>query len=304
MSLFCQSRVCQSRSVSLGRSLFSLLLITIATCSLNTGLAAERDVQFTSIDFTTQIIELRNFGSTNQVLDGWRFCSHSDDDGERRYTAPAGLDGVTIEAGTSLFLHLDNNGPQDSDNLDINQMGGNFASTMDQDAYSINLYWPNGGSLSFGQSADMVDHIQWNIDGADNTQADVRGGVAETAGLWTDQDAWISTVANTLRIELTDPNGGLLHGPGDYNVINPSPADFTGDGSVNGADLDQWELSYNVDDGADANGDGLSDGQDFLIWQVASTGAPLSAATAVPEPSTFLLLMGSSSVCPLRRRQN
>ena len=41
--------------------------------------AVERDVQFKSIDFTTQIIELHNFGSTDQAMDGWRFCSHSDD---------------------------------------------------------------------------------------------------------------------------------------------------------------------------------------------------------------------------------
>lgn len=281
--------------------LLSSLAIAIAAFSIGSASAAERDVQFTSIDFTTEIIELHNFGSADQLLTGWRFCSHSDDDGEFRYTSPSGLNDVTIEAGTSLFIHVGNNGPQDSDNLDISQLGGAFASTLDQDAYSVNLYWPNGGSLSFGTAADMVDHLQWNINGDDSNSADARSTVAEMAGLWTDDIDWISTTASTSRIELNDPNGGLLHGPSDYNVIEPSLADFTGDGNVNADDLAQWELSYNVDDVADANGNGLSDGEDFLIWQVESSAAPLSAATAVPEPGTALLLAGGILVGALRR---
>lgn len=265
--------------------------------------AAERDIQFRSVDFTTEIIELHNFGTTDQPLDGWRFCSHSDDDGEFRYTAIGGLNGVTIEAGTSLFIHVGNNGPQDSDNLDISQLGGLFASTLDQDAYSINLYWPNGGTLSFGQPLDMVDHIQWNIGGVDSGSADARSVVAENAGLWTDDVDWIATTAATTRIELTDLTGGLLHGPGNYNVVNPNPADFTGDGNVDGDDLAAWEFAYNVDDGADANGDGLSDGQDFLIWQVETAVAPLSGVSAIPEPATMILmLVGSILPSSLRRR--
>ena len=264
-------------------------LAIVVLCAESKG--DERDIQLTSIDFNTDIIELHNFGSIDQPLDGWRFCTHNDDQGERRYTSVGGLNGVTIEAGTSLFIWVGNNGPQDSDNLDVSQMGGNFATTLDQGPYSINLYWPNGGSLSFSQPTDMVDHMQWNIGGIGSTAADVRNIVAENAGLWVDDAQWISTTANTSRLELTDPNGGLLHGPSDYLVVEPSAADFTGDGNVDGADLDLWELSYNLNDGADANEDGLSDGDDFLIWQVEESAALTAAVSAVPEPSSAMLLL-------------
>ena len=256
--------------------------------------AAERDVQFTSVDFTIDVIELHNFGDTDQPMDDWRFCSHSDDDGERLYTAPNGLDGVTIEAGTSLRLWLNNDGPNTSDDLNISDLGGVFASTLDQDAYSINLYWPNGGSLGFGIADDMVDHIQWNIDGVDNSEADQRGGVAQMAGLWTDQNLWVSTTADTLRIELTDLTGGLLHSPANYAVIEPSPADFNSDGSVDGDDLSEWEAAYNVNADADANEDGVTDGQDFLIWQQEVGVSGLSSASAVPEPGGLWLALGAA----------
>lgn len=282
-----------------GIALHFAMVLFSTTC-----LAAERDVQFTSIDFTTDVIELHNFGVSDQPLDDWRFCSHSDDDGERLYTAPDGLDGVTIEAGTTLRLWLNNDGPNTSDDLNISDLGGFFASTLDQDAYSINLYWPNGGSLSFGVASDMVDHIQWNINGVDNTQADVRSGVAESAGLWTDQDLWISTTADTLRIELTDLTGGLLHSPANYNVIEPSPADFDGDGDVDSDDLNEWETAYNTDDGGDANDDGVTDGDDFLIWQQETAASVLSAASAIPEPgSLWLALVGTGLMIPRVRSQ-
>ena len=192
---------------------------------------------------------------------------------------------MTIEAGTSLFLWVNNDGPGGSDNLNISQLGGFFASTLDQDAYSIGLYWPNGGFLSFGVPADLVDHIQWNIDGVDNNQANARSSVAELAGLWSDQDDWISTTASTTRIELTDLTGGLLHDPNDYNVINPNPADFDGDGDVDAADLARWETFYGINANADGDGDGDSDGEDFLIWQ-REVVAPLSAVAALPEPTS------------------
>ncbi|MEM8944817.1 MAG: hypothetical protein AAGD11_06500 [Planctomycetota bacterium] len=68
-------------------------------------------------------------------------------------------------------------------------------------------------------------------------------------------------------------------------------ADFDMDGDVDGFDLDQWEGDYGSP-GSDANGDGTSNGTDFLAWQRqnGSGVAPLAAASAaVPEPSTLLL---------------
>lgn len=67
-------------------------------------------------------------------------------------------------------------------------------------------------------------------------------------------------------------------------------ADFDVDGDVDGDDLTQWIGDYGGP-GSDANGDGTSNGTDFLAWQQqnGSGVAPLAAAAAVPEPSTLAL---------------
>ncbi|MGI9457877.1 MAG: pre-peptidase C-terminal domain-containing protein, partial [Aeoliella sp.] len=73
------------------------------------------------------------------------------------------------------------------------------------------------------------------------------------------------------------------------------PADFDTDGDVDSVDLGIWETSYGINNGADANGDGISDGDDFLIWQQQFTGSLslTAAATTVPEPAAVgLLLVG------------
>lgn len=44
-------------------------------------------------------------------------------------------------------------------------------------------------------------------------------------------------------------------------------ADFNLNGKVEVGDLTTWETSFGIDDGADANFDGVSDGTDFLQWQ-------------------------------------
>ncbi len=80
-----------------------------------------------------------------------------------------------------------------------------------------------------------------------------------------------------------------------YTTITPTPvfnpADFNEDGDVDSADLLIWQSAYGVNPNGDTDNDGDSDGRDFLFWQRAYTGpGPLTAAVAVPEPSTILLL--------------
>ncbi|MBL9163025.1 MAG: hypothetical protein JNL18_09850 [Planctomycetaceae bacterium] len=59
--------------------------------------------------------------------------------------------------------------------------------------------------------------------------------------------------------------------------------DFNHDQIVDGADLQQWAGDFGVDGGSDADGDGRSDGHDFLVWQRQfGTGA---AASPTPEPA-------------------
>ena len=69
-------------------------------------------------------------------------------------------------------------------------------------------------------------------------------------------------------------------------------ADFDMDGDVDADDLAQWQGDYGGP-GSDANGDGTSNGTDFLAWQQQNgSGVPPIAAlgaAAVPEPSTMLM---------------
>lgn len=78
-------------------------------------------------------------------------------------------------------------------------------------------------------------------------------------------------------------------------------ADFDLDGDVDGDDLVIWQSAYGVDDSADADGDGDSDGRDFAEWQRQFGSVPLSASTAVPEPSGVLLSLIACAACSANR---
>ncbi len=85
-------------------------------------------------------------------------------------------------------------------------------------------------------------------------------------------------------------------------------ADFTGDGSVDAADLAAWELGFGVTTGAlsangDADLDADVDGADFLVWQSEYEGASVAAVSqSVPEPTgSVLLLLGIIVLFSLQR---
>jgi hypothetical protein len=97
----------------------------------------------------------------------------------------------------------------------------------------------------------------------------------------------------------------VVSGPGNF------PADFDGDGDVDGNDLAEWETDFGKQTGAikgdgDADGDGDVDGSDFLSWQRGvGSGVPAAPAVgAVPEPSTAVLLAAAmiGLAVPARRR--
>lgn len=83
-----------------------------------------------------------------------------------------------------------------------------------------------------------------------------------------------------------------------------SQGDFDGSGTVDGADLAQWQGDFGLNGDSDANNDGVSDGADFLIWQRNfGLSAANPNATAVPEPATcLLLLLGCVLMGECRRR--
>ncbi|MEM9083910.1 MAG: hypothetical protein AAGB34_09975 [Planctomycetota bacterium] len=216
---------------------------TAATFLMTSG--TERDVQIRSIDFENGIIELFNFSNIDYDLSGWRFCSH-DFDQARRYTATAGLNGVTIESGSSLFIHFDNDAPaNDSDRVDRSSLGGAFALPLDQDAYGIQLYAPIGGPVNFGNSSQITDHLQWNINGQSVGSAEVRTGQAVSQNLWSAGGDFIVTTAEAQLIMLADLSGDILGSPSEYVAIEPqpicnNPSDVDGSGELDAFDVIQF----------------------------------------------------------------
>jgi hypothetical protein len=215
---------------------------------------APRDVQFKSVDFSTSVIEVHNYGAGAEDLTGFRFCTSSPTQ-VRVYTTVGGLNGVTLQPGESLFVHLNNDAPM-GDPLRRNASSiGNFTGGFAPTAYGLSIYSP---PIGFANAASMVDHVMWNIDGVSNTQAATRAGVAVTAGLWNSATAFVSTAADTTRINLLDASGGmLLHGPSDYEVLGAPvdcPGDANGDNTVNFTDLNAV-LSTFGQTGPDIQGD-------------------------------------------------
>jgi len=186
--------------------------------------AAPRDIQIRSVDFQTGVVELFNFGETDQDLSGWRWCSH-DDLAVLLYSSGEGLNGVTIEAGTSLWTHLNNDAPaEDPDHLNQSVVG-DFAGPLDTGPYSLQIYYPpTKGSLRFGNGDLIADHLQWNLDGADDPSG-VNGRSVEAVegGTWSAGDAWIATTSESTGVVLLDETGGTLHGPENYAVTEPDP---------------------------------------------------------------------------------
>lgn len=256
--------------------------------------AAPRDVQFRSIDFETNVLELFNFGAGTESLNGWRFCTH-DDNQTRRYTSSSGLNGVSIDAGESLFLHFDNDasGP---DALDISSLGGSFALPLDRGPHGLGLYI----NSNFGSGASLADHVQWSIDGVDNTTADERSDEAE-GQVWTDQSLWVATTPSTLRLELNDLSGAALHGPGDYTAVEPIvPGDYDGNGTVGPEDYTVWANGFGQGDGpADGNGDDQVDAADYTVWR---DNLP-AESTSVPEPAGGLLVVSAAFAFAQGRRR-
>jgi hypothetical protein len=72
-------------------------------------------------------------------------------------------------------------------------------------------------------------------------------------------------------------------------------ADFQADGDVDGGDLDVWRQSFGTNSVADADGNGVSDGADFLMWQRQRTPAVASASN-VPEPAAGELIGAALAV--------
>jgi hypothetical protein len=182
------------------------------------GSAAARDVQIVDIDFELEVVEVFNFGVSSEDLSGWRFCSH-DENEIRRYSSLTGLNGVVVGPDQSLFIHFANDAPAEPGH--VNLPSGAFALPLDRGPYALGLYF---SPVVFTDGNTIADHVQWSIDGVDNTSADERSDEAEAGGVWTDQSLWAVTHADTLALTLRESAEGLvLHGPDDYIAV-PEPS--------------------------------------------------------------------------------
>jgi hypothetical protein len=63
----------------------------------------------------------------------------------------------------------------------------------------------------------------------------------------------------------------------DQGIDAGPAADFNGNNTVDAGDLGTWKGDFGIDAGSDANGDGQTNGNDFLAWQ-ASLGSTGTAA--------------------------
>ena len=81
----------------------------------------------------------------------------------------------------------------------------------------------------------------------------------------------------------------------------PPTADFNGDWLVNQTDLAAWSTAVRSSAVADADGNGITDGADFLVWQrQMATTTPPTLPLTTPEPSG---LMGWTLVAIAAARQ-
>jgi len=194
---------------------FALLSIAVATTSAQIS-TPERTVQIRTVDLERQSVEIHNFGTVDRPLDGWRFCTH-DEDQVRRYSDVPAFNGVVLPAGQSFFLMYSNDASA-ANEFNINTLG-NFALPLDASgAYAIQFYF----QTPFGVGSNIADHMQFSLDGDDDGQADERSDEAVIGGVWTDENAWIPVTLDTTSIAIDDAVAlNDLHSPADYLVENP-----------------------------------------------------------------------------------
>jgi hypothetical protein len=251
--------------------------------------AAPRDIQMRSVNLATSVVELHNFGAGTETLTGWRFCTH-DEDQSFRYSSPGGLDGVSIPAGGSFFVHFNNDAPgANSINIaGVGGIGGAFALPIDGgtsgDAFGLGLYI----NSSFNSGSNIADHVQWSFGGIDNTTADERSDEAVVGLVWNSEVAWISTAADTENIELINPSAGgaagssNINSPADYEVQATAAScegDANGDLTIDVNDISfvLFRLGQNngVCGDGDPNGDGVNDVNDisYVLFRLGTCNA-------------------------------
>jgi autotransporter-associated beta strand protein len=144
----------------------------------------------------------------------------------------------------------------------------------------------NGGTLNLanGGFTETIDSLYLN-------------GISQQPGLW---GGMASTAPNKTP---------LITGAGLLQVQTYDlPGDFDNNQIVDAADLTVWRNAVVANSAAgDTNGDGRSNGADFLIWQryLGETNPAVAALAAVPEPSTIVgAMIAMLGLASRARRRN
>jgi hypothetical protein len=113
------------------------------------------------------------------------------------------------------------------------------------------------------------------------------------------------SAAQDVQFWYAPPDGSLRRGIVKYVQGVSIPGDFDSNQVVNSADLAQWRGDFGINNESDADNDGDSDGNDFLIWQrnLGLSGATSSLA-AVPEPDSWRLIAGALAMALTGFRRN
>ena len=176
----------------------------------------------------------------------------------------------------------------------------------------------SGGSISIelgGLGLDQFDRL--DLTGMALLDGELRlrtfGGYVPALGNTFDILSAAGGLGGTVFADVVQPNGmpvalefNAVYTPTLVQLIVDKifSADFDLDGDVDGDDLVVWQGAYGAGAGADADGDGDSDGRDLLEWQGQyGSGLPLTEITAVPEPSSLVLLSLTAVGGKLARRR-
>jgi autotransporter-associated beta strand protein len=141
----------------------------------------------------------------------------------------------------------------------------------------------NGGTLNLTSgTTDTIDALYLN-------------GVAQQPGVYGGPGSGAANITS------------LMTGTGTLNVTRYDlPGDFDNNNIVDAADLTVWRNGMAAGNATgDTNGDGYSNGADFLIWQrfLGATNPVVAAVAAVPEPTSLVAAAVASIALAGFRRQ-